>query len=58
MMSKSDTENVIKIVTELFSKYTEDVERRIKFLEDNAFSDRARIGILENKIEALEKDSK
>lgn len=58
MMSKSDTVNIIKIVTELFSKYTEDAERRIKFLEDNAFLDRARIGELENKVQVLEKASK
>ena len=34
------------------------LESRIKLLEDNAFSDRARIGMLENKIEALGKESK
>ena len=29
------------------------LELRIKFLEDNAFSDRAKIGVLENKVEEL-----
>lgn len=31
------------------------LEAKIKFLEDNAFSDRAKIGVLENKVEELEK---
>lgn len=30
-----------------------ELERRIKFLEDNAFSARAKIGVLENKVEEL-----
>lgn len=34
---------------------SEDALSRIKFLEDNAFSDRAKISVLENKIEELEK---
>lgn len=34
------------------------LESRLRLLEDNAFSDRARIGMLENKIEALGKESK
>ena len=29
------------------------LESRIKLLEDNAFSDRAKIGVLENKVEEL-----
>lgn len=32
------------------------LERRIKFLEDNAFSDRARIGELENKLKCLSEE--
>lgn len=37
------------------SDFLNDFDRRIKPLEDNAFSDRARIGVLENKVEELEK---
>jgi len=39
---EEDQEEIIKFL-----------ENKIKFLEDNAFSDRARIGVLENKIEEL-----
>lgn len=33
--------------------YNRSIESRIKLLEDKAFSDRARIGVLENKIESI-----
>jgi hypothetical protein len=54
-MTQKEVIDITTRIEALFKEYTDDVESRIKFLEDNAFSDRARIGVLENKIEQLDK---
>ena len=54
-MTQKEVTDITTSIEALFKEYTDDVESRIKLLEDNAFADRARIGVLENKIEELEK---
>ena len=53
-MTKKEVIDLTAIIEKLFKEYTDDVESRIKHLEDNAFADRAKIAILKNKLEELE----
>ena len=43
----------LKISLQNAEDLIEHLEAKIKFLEDNAFNDRAKIGDLQNKIEVL-----